>query len=211
MKKIIPFLVMLLVATFTVGAAVTEPTGANTDGFSSYTVTGTDTLSVTGNGAAAKVTLDLLSADNSVVELWFATAEPADGARMPESTTATVNLKRDADSVEYSNDDSPLYACWYIQGGLDVKADLEIVDALKADSGDDSISWTVKNTTAQINLASNGTKSTSDGDGIVSYTKGAEAASGSVKLDIATNQGDFSEITPASYSGYLTLKVRSNG
>ena len=206
MKKIIPFLVMLLVATFTVGAEVTLPVGFNDTGLGDGTING--------DGAATKVVLNLGSEENTIVEVWFDDEAPtaATGYRMPSTGKATVTLTKNG--TEYANIglNEDLYACWYLFGNTNVHVDLAIADALK-DANSNPITWGVNdhaNDAGDITIDIDSNEQNRTKEDLVTYTAKEQVEFGSVQLLVATEQGDYTELPAGEYTGYLILSVAAN-
>ena len=186
MKKFIPLMIMLLVFSFSVSASAPFAPNGTAGGD-----TGTDA------SAYSKVTLNLKSSDNAVVEVWF--DEDGSATRLPESTKTEVTLAKDGD--EYSNATDPLYANWYIKSGAKFNVTLKIEQALTGTVSDDTIAWGVTGTNIDIDSTNNASKVIVEHDGTSLETQDR------VQLILKTEQQDYSEITPDTYTAYLSLTV----
>lgn len=186
MKKFIPLMIMLLVFSFSVSAAAPSAPNGTAGGD-----TGTDA------SAYSKVTLNLKSSDNAVVEVWF--DEDGSATRLPESTKTEVTLAKDGD--EYSNATDPLYANWYIKSGARFNVILKIEQALTGTDSGDTIAWGVTGTDIDID-------STTTASEVIDEHLGTSLETqDKVQLTLKTEQQDYSEITPDTYTAYLSLTV----
>ena len=186
MKKFIPLMIMLLVFSFSVSAAVPSAPSGTAGGAS-----GTDA------SAYSKVTLDLKSTDNAIVEVWF--DEDGAATRLPENTKSVVTLAKDGD--EYSNANDNLFANWYIKSGAAFNVTLKIEQALTGADNGDEIAWGVTGTDIDIDSATTKSKV------IVNHEGTSLESQNKVQLTLKTEQQDYSEIAPDTYTAYLSLTV----
>lgn len=195
MKKVIVTMAVLLAFTFVLSAA-NEQTSEILTGIKSENAP-----------AQTLVSLDLSSAENDIVEFWFA-ASDSNGGRMPSSGKGTVSLKQQVNGTEFDNTGEDLYACWYIRSTSNVDVDLWMTQALQDSEGTNPIRWTVSGKEGETNISIDSNETTT-GD-VVTYTANAPLNADSIKLTVATNQGDWSSIPAGKkYTAYLMLGIKT--